>query len=242
MCLIQSLTPDPLQTHPPFCAPTSPRASRGDVSLSETQRIPFRWEMSSYWHEPAWGNKEDESQTAGHLVASNTNREPPHYSAVCVLAFCGGSFDTQDLLTPGFLFSLLMKSEVTQWTTIKCLVKYMIFVKQEIMCGNWNCLRIRSRCNNIKMLDKLTKTLFNYFSMYFIIYCVHLTWLKPRLSFFMFFFVNASDNRAAHKNTQSECSWKKLVCWLVPRRGVLVGSCNTAIPGWHSSHFTGGVF
>lgn len=70
--------------------------------------------MSSYWHEPACGNKEDESQTAGHLVASNTNREPPHYSAVCRLAFCGGSFDTQDLLTPGFPFFLLIKSEVTQ--------------------------------------------------------------------------------------------------------------------------------
>lgn len=91
VCLIQSLTPDPLRAHPPSCAPTSPRSSRGDVSLSEAQRIPFRWEMSSYWHEAACGNKEDESRAAGHLVASDTNREPPHYSAGCRLALWGAA-------------------------------------------------------------------------------------------------------------------------------------------------------
>lgn len=106
--------------------------------------------------------KADESQAAGHLVASNPNREPPHYSAVSA-GFLWGSFHTQDLLVPGFRYFLLIKSEVTQSTTIECLVKYVIFVKLEIMCEKPKLSACASRCNNIKMLIKINQNTIQLF-------------------------------------------------------------------------------
>lgn len=68
----------PSPTAPPFVLPPT-LSNREDVSLSEKLRLPFHWEMSSYWREPIHSNKKDGLQMASLLVSGDANRHLSYF-------------------------------------------------------------------------------------------------------------------------------------------------------------------